>query len=294
MALYFNFARGWRIGLAALSFLVCALSGTQAAPALWVAKSRSATVYLFGTVHVLPKSTTWMNPKIESALADSGELWTEADIGDLSDAVSAIRHYGMATPGETEQLLPAEYRSRYERQIVQTGLNPVIFAHARPWLADILLSTGAMQRAGAGAAGVDMALLGYAHDHKLLTPTFETMDEQFAMLSDMPQDAQIASLEDAIDEFDQAGPIFSEMLGAWQAGDAAKLDDLINQKMRAKSEVVWNELILRRNEKFADRIGDRLQGQGTAFVAVGAGHLVGSDGIPALLERRGFTVTRIE
>jgi uncharacterized protein YbaP (TraB family) len=294
MAFYFNFARGWRIGFAALSFLVCALSGAQAGPALWVAKSRSATVYLFGTVHVLPKSTTWMNPKIESALADSGELWTEADIGDLSDAVSAIRHYGMATPGETEQLLPAEYRSRYERQIVQTGLNPVIFAHARPWLADILLSTGAMQRAGAGAAGVDMALLGYAHDHKLLTPTFETMDEQFAMLSDMPQDAQIASLEDAIDEFDQAGPIFSEMLGAWQAGDAAKLDDLINQKMRAKSEVVWTELILRRNEKFADRIGDRLQGQGTAFVAVGAGHLVGSDGIPALLERRGFTVTRIE
>ncbi len=280
--------------VAGLALLLLLAQAAQASPALWMVKSQSATLYLFGTVHVLPKSVTWMTPKIEAALASSTELWTEADIGDLTDAVTAIRHYGIAASGETELLLPADYRVRYERQIGQSGVSPTVFAHARPWLAEILLSTGAMVRAGASAAGVDVALLGYAHDHKLITPTFETVDEQFAMLADMPQEAQLDSLEDAIDEFDQAGPIYSKLLGAWQAGDEDQLDKLINQTMRARNETVWTEIILRRNEKFADKIGDRLQGAGTAFVAVGAGHLCGSDGIPELLKRRGFTVTRVE
>jgi uncharacterized protein YbaP (TraB family) len=128
----------------------------------------------------------------------------------------------------------------------------------------------------------------------LLTPTFETMDQQFAMMADLPEDAQIASLENAIDEFDRAGPIYADMLSAWQSGDQAKLDTLINQELKAKNEQLWTELILRRNEKFADKINDRLQGSGIAFVAVGAGHLCGSDGVPALLTRRGYSVTRVE
>jgi uncharacterized protein YbaP (TraB family) len=279
--------------VAACAALICLAAPAHADPALWVAKGRTATVYLFGTVHVLPKAITWMDPKIEGALAASTELWTEADVGNLSDAITSIRHYGIAAPGETEKLLPQDYRDRYEKQITQTGVNPVIFQHAQPWLAEILLSTSAMARAGANQMGVDLTLLAYARDHKLLTPTFETMDQQFAMLADLPQEAQIASLEDAIDEFDQAGPIYSQLVGAWKSGDEDKLDLLINQTMRAKNEAVWTELILRRNEKFAERISDRLQGEGVAFVAVGAGHLCGSDGVPALLQRRGFVVTRI-
>jgi uncharacterized protein YbaP (TraB family) len=277
-----------------LAVFICLLQTAHANPALWMVTSQGATVYLFGTVHVLPKAIKWMDPDIEKALAASSELWTEADVSNLSEAVDAIRHYGIASPGDTERMLPADYRRRYVRQISQTGVPVVIFAHARPWLAEILLSTGAMQRAGANQKGVDLTLLGYAHDHKMLTPTFETVDEQFAMLSDLPQVAQISSLEDAIDEFDQAGPIFSKLVDAWQSGDEDKLDKLINQTMKEKNEAVWTEIILRRNERFADKISDRLQGSGTAFVAVGAGHLCGSDGIPQLLERRGFTVKRIE
>jgi uncharacterized protein YbaP (TraB family) len=280
--------------IASLLILLGLLTGARANPALWMVKSQSATVYLFGTVHLLPKTSLWLDPKIKAALAGSSELWTEADIGDLSNDIDAIRHYGIAAPGETEQLLPPSYRARYAAQVAKSGLNTTLLAHARPWLADMLLTTSALARAGAGVTGVDMALLAYAHEHSLLTPTFETTNEQFAMMSDLPQAAQIASLENAIDEFDRAGPIYSDMLNAWQAGDQAKLDTLINLELKAKNEQLWTELILRRNEKFADRLGDRLQGSGTAFVAVGAGHLCGSDGVPALLTRRGFTVTRVE
>jgi len=278
----------------ALAVFFSLLQTARADPALWVASGRSATVYLYGTVHVLPKSVVWMDDKVKKALAASTELWTEADVGDLSEAVTAIRHYGIASPGQTEALLPPEYRLRYERQIGQTGVPAVLFAHAQPWFAEVLLTTSAIQRAGANQSGVEMTLLAYARDHKMLTPTFETVDEQYAMMSDLPQAAQIDSLEDAIDEFDRAGPIFSQLVDAWQAGDEKKLDKLINQTMRAKNEIVWTELILRRNERFAEKISDRLQGEGTAFVAVGAAHMVGSDGIRVLLQNKGFTVKPVE
>ncbi len=279
---------------AALVMAIGLVAAAQANPALWVVKSQSATVYLFGTVHLLPKATNWMVPKIQAALAASSELWTEADIGNLSGDIDTIRHYGFAPSGETADLLPPSYRARYAAQIAETGLSRVFLTHARPWLADMLLTTSALQRTGAGTSGVDMALLAYAHDHALLTPTFETIDQQFAMMADLPQTVQIASLENTIDEFDHAGPIYADMLAAWQAGDQARLDTLINQQLKAKNEQLWTELILRRNEKFADKINDRLQGSGTAFVAVGAGHLCGSDGVPAMLARHGFTVIRVE
>ncbi len=276
-------------------FLLVCLFSTQAAadPALWVARSGNATVYLFGTIHVLPLHTQWMDPSIRSALEHSSEVWTEADIGDLSKSVSAIRHYGLGATRPASELLPPAYQDRYRAQVAQSGMPPALFAQARPWLAEILLAAASMQHAGAMGMGAEGALISYAHEHHLATPTFETLDGQFAMLADMPQEAQLASLEEQIDEFDSAGTQFNELLAAWRNGDDVALDRLTNQDMRQHSATVWTELILRRNERFVQKIEDRLQGSGTAFVAVGAAHLCGSTGVPALLRARGVSVERV-
>jgi hypothetical protein len=276
------------------SIAQASMTPAMADPALWVAKSPTATVYLFGTIHVLPQGTTWMDPAIQAALAASSELWTEADISNLSGAVDAIRHYGLGATENPETLLPPAYRARYRRQISRSGVNALLLAHARPWLAEIVLSSAAMQQAGPMSLGADSSLVAIAHARHIATPTFETLDQQFALLAGMPMDDQVASLEEQIDEFDRAGPLFHQMLTAWRAGDEATLDQLINQELRARSPTTWTALILRRNRAFARRIGARLHASGTAFVAVGAGHLCGEDGLPSLLRRDGFTVTRLQ
>lgn len=280
---------------------ICALMlGTPgralADPALWMAHGQSATIYLFGTIHILPRDDAgaWVGPKIREALAASTELWTEADIGSLRAAVSAIRRYGLDPAHSTVSLLPPDYRRRFARQIAEGGVPQALIARAQPWLAEVLLNGAAMQHAGPVTLGAESTLLAYARTHHLLTSTFETLDEQFAMLADMPLAAQLASLEEQIDEFDHTGPIFARLLAAWSAGDEATLDRLTNSEMRSRSEAVWTELILRRNERFAQKIGDRLQGSGTAFVAVGAAHLCGLTGVPELLKNAGFTVTRLQ
>jgi uncharacterized protein YbaP (TraB family) len=274
--------------------LSAALGSARADPALWVARSASATVYLFGTIHVLPKGLVWLDPRIRSALAASSELWTEADVSNLAAAVGAIRRYGLGEPQATETLLPSAYRARYRQQISRTGISPVLLAKARPWLAEILLSTAAMQQAGPLALGAESTLITMARARHIATPTFETLDDQFALLANMPIQDQLASLEEQIDDFDRARPIFDQMLAAWRAGDQDRLDSLINQDMRDRSAQVWTVLILRRNQLFARRIAERLHGAGTAFVAVGAGHLCGAEGVPKLLARDGFSVTRLQ
>ncbi len=275
-----------------------ALAGgrAKADPELWVAKAPSATVYLFGTIHILPaaNSGAWFGPAIRAALDASSELWTEADVGSLTTSVRAIRQYGLDPGSNPVTLLPPAYRERFQHEVAEGGIPAMLVAHARPWLAELLLNGAAMQKSGPMALGADATLLAYAHAHHMLTPTFETLDSQFAMLADMPQALQLASLEEQIDEFDRTGPIFAQLLAAWRSGDDHTLDVLTNQQMRAHSEAVWTELILRRNERFAQKIGDRLQGTGTAFVAVGAAHLCGSVGVPALLRNAGFTVTRLQ
>jgi uncharacterized protein YbaP (TraB family) len=280
------------IGLAAWGLARPAMAD----PALWMARGRSATVYLFGTIHVLPQADggAWLDAPIRKALDASTELWTEADVGNLSGSVAAIRHYGLDATHSSASLLPPAYRARFVRQIAEGGAPPALVARARPWLAEILLNGAAMRQAGPMVLGAEATLLAYARAHHMLTPTFETLDQQFAMLADMPQEAQLASLEEQIDEFDQTGPIFAHMLAAWRAGDEAGLDRMTNTEMRSHSEAIWTELILRRNERFAQKIGDRLQGTGTAFVAVGAAHLCGLTGVPALLRNAGFTVTRLQ
>jgi uncharacterized protein YbaP (TraB family) len=279
--------------LAALLVLVFC-SAARADPALWVAHGGSATVYLFGTIHVLPQGLQWMGPNVQQALGASSEVWTEADISSLSGAVTAIKHYGLGPANNTEVLLPAAYRARYLQQVAASGMPQALFSLARPWLTEVLLSAASMQHAGAMGLGAEVPLLAYAHAHHLSTPTFETLDQQFAILADMPQAAQIASLEEQIDEFDNAAPQFQKLLDAWKSGDVDTLDRLTNQDMRTHDQAVWTELILRRNERFAQKISERLQGSGTAFVAVGAAHLCGSDGVPAILRNQGFKVERVK
>ncbi len=284
-----------RIALCCAPVFIC-LQQALADPALWKALSPSATVYLFGTVHVLPGNDggSWLTQGVRKALADSSEVWTEADVGDLAGNVDAIRHYGLDVEHTVTDQLPPSYRKRFDRQMARTAVPAALVAHARPWLAEILLNQTALQQAGPMGPGVEASLLSYAHAHHLTTPTFETVDQQFAMMADIPVADQLASLKQQIDEFSDAARMFAELLAAWRGGDEAKLDSLTNQDMRAHDEALWTELILRRNERFAQRIGDRLQGSGTAFVAVGAAHLCGSTGVPALLGRAGFTVTRVQ
>jgi uncharacterized protein YbaP (TraB family) len=264
----------------------------EAAPGLWVVRSGTATVYLFGTVHMLPNSTHWISPQIQHAMEASDEIWTEADTSSLPELVRLIRRYGLSNQGSLRAVLPKRYRNRYDMEMSGAGLSVDTFGHVKPWLAELLLTGGALKHARFGH-GVETDLLAFAHKHNKSTPTFETADEQFAILADLPIEAQIRALELQIDGYSSTAGEMTNLLRAWIVGDDKLLDSLSNQKLQATNERYFDDVIVRRNEHFASSIVTRLQSSGTAFVAIGAAHLCGSASVQAFLRNYGFTAERI-
>ncbi len=263
-----------------------------AKPALWVVHSDTATVYLFGTFHMLPPHTHWKSPAIEKAMADSQEIWTEADMESLPAVVKLIHRYGLDQRTSVTSMLDAHFSRRYSAEMASAGLSVELYSHVKPWVAQLLLTGGAMKQARFGY-GVESDLLAYAKAHHKLTPAFETPDEQFALLADLPDDAQISALKQEIEDYDKRGNILNTLVNAWLSGNDDRLDALSNQELLAHNERYFNDVIVRRNERFAEHIAERLQSSGTAFVAVGAAHLCGSASVQALLRNYGFHAERV-
>jgi uncharacterized protein YbaP (TraB family) len=263
-----------------------------AAPALWAVHSSTATVYLFGTVHNLPPNVNWHSPEVDAALAASSQIWTEADTGSQPYLARLINRYGMSQQGNLKNLLPRRYRARYAMEMSSAGLAVDPFGHVKPWLAQMLLDGVTMHRAHKGY-GVESDLLLYAHKHHRPTHTFESPDSQFAVLADMPLEAQVRALEMEIDGYPSANGTMNPLVQAWLDGRDSELDKITNQKLAVSDERYFDDIIVRRDEEFANAIVALLQDGGTSFVALGAAHLCGGTGVQALLKNQGYTAVRV-
>ena len=279
------------LGSLMLGLMAIASNPAAADPALWVVRSSTATVYLFGTVHRLPPKVVWRTPVIDRALASSQEVWTEADAGTMPSLVRLIRRYGLSPRVNLRNILPARYRSRYDMEMSSAGLSVDQFGHVKPWLAEMLL-TGATLRHAAGF-GVEIDLLAYARKHNKATPTFETADQQFSILSDLPIASQARALELQIDGYPSANGSMNGLVRAWLAGDDQLVNALSNKPLAENDERYFDDVIVRRNENFAQAIATRLAGSGTAFVAIGAAHLCGPNSVQFFLKNYGMTAERI-
>ena len=123
---------------------------------------------------------------------------------------------------------------------------------------------------------------------------FETFDGQAHLLADLPQATQIALLESAL-RAPQAkqSSAFESIVATWRSGDADALARVLQLDQMEKTPI-YAPMIGDRNTAWANALAQRLKQPGTSFVAVGAAHLVGPNGVPALLQQMGFNVTRVQ
>ena len=122
---------------------------------------------------------------------------------------------------------------------------------------------------------------------------FETAEEQMHYFADMPEKTQVDFLNSELDDFDSSRSTSSSRCSPpGPPATSMPLDKLNNEDFRDKYPDLFQILVVKRNQKFTTQIQDLLKGDGVSFVAIGAGHLVGKDGVPAMLEKQGFKVTR--
>lgn len=270
-------------------------TAAPAKPALWKVADEDTTIYLFGTVHILPKGINWAGPAITGALAESEQLITEIPTG--PDAEAAMQQMalskGMLPQGTTlRTLLSDEQKAKYEAALGSIGVPAGAFDPFKPWMAGLTLTVlPLMQQGYSPDAGVEAELGKLAGPDKA-RGALETVEFQLGIFDGMPQDAQIEFLIGAAETVGEVKPMLDAMVAEWAEGDADGLAEIMNRELG--DPAVAEALLYSRNGNWAEWIDTRLDTPGTVFVAVGAGHLAGERSVQDLLAQRGITTARVQ
>jgi uncharacterized protein YbaP (TraB family) len=272
-------------------------AAAQISPALYVARDADSTLYLFGTVHVRRPGAPWGGADARAALESADEIWTEMEMSQEAQARAqqAVLVLG-AAPAERplSSWLDAEESERLTQVTGRLGVPRAYLETMQPWLAAITLSMAPMLQAGYDPmSGVDRAIdaAGAAAGKRMRA--FETAEQQLRFMSDLPAPVQRQMLLEAIEE-SEAGPGELDLLtGAWEEGDVDAIERVVIDEMRTQYPELYQVLFVRRNAAWAEVLMDELDGAGIDFVAVGTGHLLGDDGLVALLRAQGVSVERV-
>ena len=287
---------GWRTRCTALLLALVLATPALAHPALWAVKDADTTIYLFGTVHLLPQDTDWHFPGLDKALADSQVLYVEITDDDQANMTALVLRYGMDMAHPLSGLLTPFDRDRLERAARLADVPGGIAALnlMRPWLAALTLTVAPLTKAGLDPAeGVDRQLRAAMTKAGKPVRGLETAEQQIRFLADLPQAMQLAMLRSTLRDTDRATVDLNAIIEAWKAGDEAALARLENDLMRRETPELYQRLLVERNEAWAKRIAGMLQQPGTLFIAVGAAHLAGPDSVQAQLARDGIGVQRL-
>ena len=283
------------IALSLGAFTSPALAGDGEAetpgPALWSLSDEDTTIYLFGTIHVLPEGETWYNGRISTAFDASDELVFEISMDDMEGAAQAMAGVAMLPEGQTlRSLMTDENRAEYEAALEGLGIPAAALDPIEPWAATLNLSMLPLLQSGwQPDAGVEMVLREQGETKQ--RSALETVEEQVALFDTLPMDAQLELLDATVENLDQMVPSLETMKAEWLEGDAEALGELLNAAM--DNPELYERLLVNRNRNWVDWIEARMDAPGTVFIAVGAGHLAGEGSVQSLLAERGLTVERI-
>lgn len=279
-----------------LALALCVCTPTLADPALWIATSPTATIYLFGTVHVLPKDTRWRYPALDKALAASSKLYVEEDDDDPLTMQMLVMKYGIDLQHPLSDKLDATDQARLDSAAKDAGVmgGAATLSAMKPWLAALTIAVAPIVKAGYDPkSGADKQLERAFKAAGKPVAAFETAEEQIRFFADLPDSLQMDLLRNALDEYAQGPEQIRELIGDWQAGDTAAIAKIVNGGMQKHYADLYKVLLVDRNRNWARQVAALLKQHDTIFVAVGAGHLAGPDSVQAQLAKLGIASERV-
>ena len=265
-------------------------------PALWKLADEDTTIYLFGTIHLLPKGLGWRTPALERAIAESDTLVLETEIAsDQMDAAQTMMKLALS-PGlpPLAERVPAEKRAELARVLKAAGIPEGSLDAMETWAAALTMLTLNYKQAGLSAeAGVERGLDESYRGAKRKVIGLETVEQQFDFFDKLSEGAQRALLVSMLDDPKGAEAEFQAMLKAWKSGDTDAIARTFDSET-ALSPELREALMTKRNAAWADWLAKRLEQPGTVLVAVGAGHLAGKDSVQRMLSERGLKAERVQ
>lgn len=283
----------------ALLLLLGLAAGPLAAVPAWrvTAPGAPGEVLLLGSVHLLRPSDQPLPEAIEQSYVRATRMLMELHPQELAPAAvqAALADIGVATPGRTaRELLGEAAWAAAAEQASAAGFAAEALGSLEPWFGAISLYTGTLSAAGYDAAlGVDQQLGERALRDRLPVAGLETLDEQLRLFKALDTRTQLALLTKTLEELDTAGADTARLVAEWRAGDAAALARRLEADF-AGYPALREQVVEGRNRRWTPQVASLLEEEGVSLVVVGALHLVGPDGLPELLRRRGLVVEPVQ
>jgi hypothetical protein len=265
----------------------------HAHPALWRVEGDHASVALFGSVHVLAPNVDWQTQEVKRAIKAAQVFVFEVplDTATIGRVSALMSERGSLPPGQSlRQMLPPDSRADLDKAVAATQLPEAAVDNKRPWLVSLMLvSAHLQQHQQQFALGADSVVLEQATKAKKPIRYLETADQQLALIAPSDPKVELQSLEEELKSFATEDADIAAITGAWEKGDTAALDALSSKEFVGQPEARAT-FFTDRNRNWVKQIEAMLRERKTFFITVGAGHLVGKDGVPALLRADGYRV----
>ena len=287
--------RTWRSILVHILLVSSALAHGEAAGRnfLWKATGRQGVVYLVGSIHALPADAYPLNPAFDAAFKDADLLVEEIDLGDSQGQLQALTR-GMLPAGQTlDRVLSPGTLAQLNKFSANLGVAAEPLKMFKPWMIVVVLEGLQVMQAGFDPElGIDKHFYDQAQRQGKPVQGLETAEYQISRFDEMTPDQQDRMLADTLKALETEKASFGKLADAWKTGDAATVERVVLTDLK-QDPVIYQRLLVERNRNWLPKIEEFFTRRGHAFVVVGAAHLLGPDGLIAMLKAKGYSVEQL-
>jgi uncharacterized protein len=271
---------------------------------LWKIETDGRVSYLFGTMHMTDPRVTTMTSAAEKAFQGSDTVVIETtDVLDKSAMMTGLLKKPeliMFTDGTTlTSLLPQDEVALVNKALDARGIPPTSIVKMKPWMLSAMLALPACElaRQADGEAVLDIKLAEDAKAEGKSLRGLETAVSQLEAMASLPMDFHVKGLVETLKLGNRIDDVTETMIDLYQQGETGMFWPLFRAALPSDdtdaSYAAFEEtMVTARNRIMVERALPILA-EGNAFIAVGALHLPGPQGLIELLRARGMTVTPV-
>jgi uncharacterized protein YbaP (TraB family) len=290
----------WAFRWALLIALVAAAAEARAQDKsfLWQVQSSKSngSIYILGSIHFLKKENYPLKKTIEKAFSSAEKLVLEIDFKDAdSGAVQRMTlEKGIQRNGKTlDQNVSPETYGLAQKRSAELGIDIRALSPLKPWVVALTLTALQLQKLGFDPKhGIDRYLAERAVKSGKTIAGLESAAFQIGLVDDLSERDQETMLRQSLKEMDLLDKGLEQIVRAWSAGDVQSLEALLLNSMR-EYPAVYQRIIVDRNRRWLPEIEKMIEQGESTLIVVGAGHLVGKDGVVELLKARGYTLEQM-
>lgn len=282
--------------VAALVLVFVACSTALAASSVWQARKGDRVIYLGGTCHVLRDADYPLPAEYDRAYAAADLVVFETDIGRLGEPEiqrKLLAGAGYADGSTLDRHLSPGVYGELRAYCENSGIPLELLGRLKPSLLVVTLTVLELKKLGVTSQGVDQHFYDRAKRDGKPIAGLESLEDHLNYILTMADGDEDGFVSQSLRDLRSAGEQFDALAGAWRRGDDASLEALMLVDFKARQPKMYDRLITERNRNWLAQIDAPRKTRPTPFYLVGAGHLVGKDGILAALAKKVYTVTRL-